>query len=67
MRWGDVIDQEQMSILADLGILRPRTDFRTVAGLVMTVGLLMALLGVYLYQHGQELLQNERLLALLAS
>lgn len=66
VRWGDVIDQEQMSILAELGILRPRTDFRAVIGLILTVGLLMALLGVYLYQHGQEILQNERLLGLLA-
>ncbi|NLN27638.1 MAG: hypothetical protein GX161_05405, partial [Firmicutes bacterium] len=32
VRWGDVIDQEQMSILAELGILRPRTDFRAVIG-----------------------------------
>lgn len=66
VRWGDVIDQEQMAILSDLGILRPQTDYRMVMGLVIAVAVLIALLGVYLYQYHGDLLQNERLLSLLA-
>lgn len=65
VRWGDVIDQEQMSILTELGMLRPQTDWRLVVGVVMAVGLLMSMLGVYLYQNEGKLLQNERLLSLL--
>lgn len=66
VRWGDVIEPEHMSVLMELGLLRPQTDFRVVLGIVLTVGIFMALLGVYLYQHEQRVLQNERLLTLLA-
>lgn len=65
VRWGDVIEPEQMAVLMDLGMLRPKTDYRVVIGIVMAVALLMAVLGVYLYQHKGEILENERLLSLL--
>lgn len=66
VRWGDVIEPEQMSILMDLGLLKPQLDYRVVIGIVMAVALLLSLLGVYMYQHEGELLQDDRLLTLLA-
>lgn len=65
VRWGDVIEPEHMAILMELGLLRPQADYRVVIGIVIAVALLLALLGVYLYQHENELLQNERMLSLL--
>ncbi|MGI6036723.1 MAG: HD family phosphohydrolase [Limnochordia bacterium] len=65
VRKGDVVSQEQLQILSDLGMLRRRPNYLALLGIVLVVLLLLGLIGVYIFQFLPRNLQEERLTALL--
>lgn len=65
LRRGDLVTEEHIQILQDLGMVKASSNYLQAVGLVLVVALMMGLFGVYLYQHQKGLLQDEGHLALL--
>ena len=61
----DLVTEEHIQILQDLGLLKQTANYWSALGVLMLLALLMALYGVYLYQQKIHLLSNEGHLALL--
>lgn len=66
VREGEAITQEHLMLLEEYGLLRREVGYWSILGILLAVALLLGLLGVYLYQYARELLDDERLLPLLA-
>ncbi len=66
VRKGDLVAEEDIRILQDLGLLGSRSSYTTALGALMVLALMMALFGVYLYQYRRQVLTDEGHLALLA-
>lgn len=67
LRKGDVVREDHIAILQDLGLHRSTVDYLALFGLMLTVFLLLALLGMYLFQYRKDILENDGQLALLGS
>lgn len=65
LRRGDLVTEEHIQILQDLGMVKARSNYLSALGLVLVVALLTGLFGVYLYQHQKGILQDDGHLALL--
>ncbi|MBO8126755.1 MAG: HDIG domain-containing protein [Firmicutes bacterium] len=65
VRRGDVIDQEDLRILRELGLQREGGGWTTLLGVIILTGILVSLLGVYIYQNEPKALKDESMLALL--
>jgi len=66
VRKGDLVSEEDIRILQDLGLLRSSANYVAALGILLIVALLVGLFGVYLYQCKRQLLTDEGHLALLA-
>ena len=66
LREGTIITEEHLTILEDLGLLRQVPRYSSMIGIAVVIMVILGVLAVYLYQHHRELLENERLLPLLA-
>jgi len=67
VRQGDVVRAEHVEILSDVGLIKTGPDYPVLLGLVLLVGALTGVFGTFLYQNRLDILQNERLLALVGS
>lgn len=65
VRRGDQVDLEHISLLQDLGLVDGRRDYGLMAGTLIMLLLLFAMLGVYLHQHRRDIFRNDAQLALL--
>ncbi len=65
VRSGEIVTEEQIAILEDLGLQRSSVDFGRVLGLALFVTIMLALLGGYMYQNLPEHFYNESDLVLL--
>lgn len=65
VRQGDLVTEEHVRVLQDLGLLRSRADYTSAIGILLVLMLMMALFGVYLYQYRPQLLKDDGHLALL--
>lgn len=66
LREGTIITEEHLTILEDLGLLRQVPRYSSMIGIAVVIMIILGVLGVYLYQHHRDLLENDRLLPLLA-
>ncbi|MDR7420841.1 MAG: HDIG domain-containing protein [Armatimonadota bacterium] len=60
LRKGDVVSPAHLQILAVVGIYPPRVAWVGLGGLVLLVGLLLALTGAYLWQFQREIWAHDR-------
>lgn len=65
LRKGDVVREEHISIMQDLGLIKTGLDYRAVIGLVLLVLVLLLGLGVYIYQEHPEIFETPGRLGLL--
>ncbi|MGI6035084.1 MAG: HD family phosphohydrolase [Limnochordia bacterium] len=65
VRKGEIVSQEQVQILSDLGLLKKGPNYPLVLGMGFIVLLLLGMLGVYLHQYLPNILKEERFVALL--
>ena len=66
VRKGDLISDEDIRILQDLGLLRSNANYMSALGILLVVAIMIGLFGVYLYQHRRQIVTDEGHLALLA-
>lgn len=64
---GTIVRPEHIQLLKDLGLYREGLDFKSLSGLGIILFALLALLGVYLYKYGRNVILSENKLALLCS
>lgn len=57
---GEVINQSDLQVLRQLGLLRNRSLWPTLVGVVLFVLLLGGLLGIYLYKFRRRFLENDQ-------
>ncbi len=67
LRKGDVVREEHIQYLQDLGMHRTGIDYLALLGLVILVGLLLSVFGVFLHKYQHSILDDEGQLALLGS
>ncbi|NLJ80328.1 MAG: HDIG domain-containing protein [Firmicutes bacterium] len=67
VRKGDVVREEHIGPLRDVGLIKTGLDYGLFVGLVLLVASLMSIFGTFLYQNRPDILKNERLLALVGS
>lgn len=67
VRKGDVVRAEHIDLLRDVGLIKAGPDYPALLGLVLLVGTLTGIFGTFLYQNRLDILQNERLSALVGS
>lgn len=65
LRKGDVVREEHISILQDLGLIKTGLDYRTLIGLVLLVAVLLFGLGVYVNQEHHDMFETPGRLGLL--
>ena len=65
VRKGDVITREKLQILKDLGLQKRTANYGRMFGVAWVVLILLALVGVFLWQYEREIIADEGLLALL--
>ncbi len=65
VRKGDVITREKLQILKDLGLSKRTANYGRMLGVSSVVLILLALIGVFLWQYEREIIEDEGLLALL--
>lgn len=65
VRAGDVVSEEQIAVLEDLGLLRNRPAWGALFGICLVLALLVGAVGLYLYLFDRELLLDPRQLSLL--
>lgn len=65
VRRGDVIDQEDLRILRELGLQRGETGWTSLTGVILITVIMMGLLAVYIHQYEPKVIKDESLLALL--
>jgi putative nucleotidyltransferase with HDIG domain len=65
VRKGDVITREKLQILRDLGLQKRTANYGRMFGVSLVVSILLALIGVFLWQYEREIIEDEGLLALL--
>ncbi|NMB11616.1 MAG: HDIG domain-containing protein [Firmicutes bacterium] len=65
VRKGDVITREKLQILKDLGLQKRTANYGRMFGVTWVVLILMALVGIFLWQYDREIIEDEGLLALL--
>ena len=65
VRQGDLVTEEDIRVLQDLGLLGNRANYASALGVLLVLALMMALFGVYLYQYRRHVLLDEGHLALL--
>ena len=67
VREGDIVTESQYQILSALGLIQDSSiDILLVCGIALIAVLILAALGLYLYQYQKDLLGNPRKLSLLA-
>lgn len=66
IRQGQVVQQEHIQLLSDLGILGPMISWSSILGIALIVALIMAGAGLYLYQYHRSLLQDEATIVFLS-
>lgn len=64
LRKGDVVREEHISILQDLGLIKTGIDYLALVGLVLLVGLLLYGVAIIIYQNNPNVLQNNGKMAL---
>lgn len=67
VRKGDVIRDEHISLLRDVGLLATGRDYGSLAGLTLLVLVMMVVLIIFLYQNSRHVLENNSLIGLLGS
>lgn len=67
VRKGDVVRQEHVELLTDVGMIKMGPNYSMLAGMALSVFAMLALMGVYLYQEHPDLLKNSTQLALVGS
>lgn len=65
IRRGDQVEMEHVLLLQDLGLLDGRPNYGFMAGMLILLALLFALVAVYLHQHRRGIFENDAQLALL--
>jgi putative nucleotidyltransferase with HDIG domain len=65
VRKGDVITREKLQILKDLGLQKRTANYGRMFGVTWVVLILMALVGIFLWQYEREIIEDEGLLGLL--
>lgn len=65
VRQFDLVTEEHLQIVKDLGLLKERPNYLSAVGLLLLVLLMMGLFGYYMYQNHGSILKNEGHLALL--
>ncbi len=67
VRKGDVVRPEHIRNLQDLGLHRTGIDFFSLIGLLLILGLLLSIFGLFLFKYKRDILNQEGRLALLGS
>ncbi len=67
VRKGDVVRQEHIALLTDVGLIKTGRDYGVLVGMGLAVVAMSALMGVFLYQERRDLLKNCVQLALIGS
>ena len=67
VRKGDVVRQEHIALLTDVGLIKTGRDYGVLVGMGLAVVTMSALMGVFLYQERRDLLKNCVQLALIGS
>src|SRR5690606_19391142 len=65
IRRGDQVEQEHIMLLQDLGLLDGRPNYAFMAGMLVFLALLFAMVAVYLRQHRRKIFESDAQLALL--
>lgn len=65
VRKGDLVTEEELRVLQDLGLLSGRSNYTTALGVLALLAIMMAIFGAFLYQHRRSILTDENHLALL--
>lgn len=65
LRKGDVVREEHIRILQDLGLIKTGVDYLALIGLVVLVALMVYGLGIFVYQNRPSVLDNQGKIALL--
>ncbi len=67
VRRGQVVTEQQIEILKDLGLLKTQGNFRIAAGAMILGLILVGMIGVYLGQYRPDVLLSERKIVLLGT